>query len=151
MAARLADFEDGGGGVASIFRNPSSKLTPGNFRFNDLPINFRFTWLEFSTFLAVSKAQSQMARPRKIQWPIGFEDLLRYMFPQKRREDRFKFYRLFLRDYIDPHTTARAAEKEIEERFKSDRNRKFTENEAFHWRMWSAGSANLVLSSATPH
>jgi hypothetical protein len=59
MAARLADFEDGGGGVASIFRNPSSKLTPGNFRFNDLPINFLFTWLEFSTFLAASKAQSQ--------------------------------------------------------------------------------------------
>jgi hypothetical protein len=43
LAARLADFDDGGGGVASIFRNPSSKLTPGNFRFNDLPINYRFT------------------------------------------------------------------------------------------------------------
>jgi hypothetical protein len=35
----LADFDDGGGGVFNIFRNPSSKLTPGNFRFNDLPMS----------------------------------------------------------------------------------------------------------------
>jgi hypothetical protein len=35
VAAFLADFEHGGGGECSIFRNPSSKLTPGNFRFND--------------------------------------------------------------------------------------------------------------------
>jgi hypothetical protein len=58
-AASLEDFADGGGGVASILRNPASKLMPGNFRFNDLPINYRFTWGDFSTFLSASKLKSQ--------------------------------------------------------------------------------------------
>jgi hypothetical protein len=40
LASFLAVFEDGGGAVFNIFRNPSSKLTPGNFRFNDLPMRF---------------------------------------------------------------------------------------------------------------
>lgn len=36
----LADFEDDGGGVFNSVRNPASKLTPGNFRFNDFPMWF---------------------------------------------------------------------------------------------------------------
>jgi hypothetical protein len=40
LADFLADFEDGGGAVFNIFRKPASKLTPGNFRFNDLPMWF---------------------------------------------------------------------------------------------------------------
>jgi len=38
LDAILEDLADGGGGVASILRNPASKLMPGNLRFNDLPI-----------------------------------------------------------------------------------------------------------------
>jgi hypothetical protein len=34
------DFADGGGAVFNIFRKPASKLTPGNFRFSDLPMWF---------------------------------------------------------------------------------------------------------------
>ena len=81
-----------------------------------------------------------MARPAKILWPIGFVDLLRFMFPRKRPENRLKFYRLFLRDYIHLHSTIKASDEEIEERLRADKEKRFSENDAFHWRMWSGMS-----------
>jgi hypothetical protein len=38
FAGFLAGFDSTGGGVVAIRRKPSSKLMPGNFRFNDLPM-----------------------------------------------------------------------------------------------------------------
>jgi hypothetical protein len=81
-----------------------------------------------------------MARPKKIQWPIGFEEMLLFAFAKKRPEDRLKFYRLFLRDYLHPGTTIQASPEEIETALLADRRKKFSENWAFHIRMWSNGS-----------
>jgi hypothetical protein len=58
-----------------------------------------------------------MARPRKIKFPIKLEELLRLALPKKRLEDRFKYYRLILRDKIgwtiSPQPTDELVEKEI--------------------------------------
>jgi hypothetical protein len=81
-----------------------------------------------------------MAKPQKLIWPIGFNELLRYAFAKKRPEARLKFYRLFLRDYLYPSTTLQASRKEIEKALRADRKKKFDEDRAFHLRMWSGGS-----------
>ena len=55
-----------------------------------------------------------MARPKKIQWPINFEEMLRYAFETKRPEDRLKFFRLFLRDFLHTGTTCKATPEEMD-------------------------------------
>jgi len=55
-----------------------------------------------------------MARSKKITWPIGFEDMIRFAYAKKRPEDRLKFYRLFLRDFLHSGSTIQASEEEIE-------------------------------------
>jgi hypothetical protein len=78
-----------------------------------------------------------MARPKKIQWPIEFDEMLRYAMPNKRLEDRFRFYRsYFLRDYIHLQSTLKASGEEIELRLKQDREKRFSENDAHHIRLW---------------
>jgi hypothetical protein len=76
-----------------------------------------------------------MARPNKIVWPIGFEEMLRYALPQKRPEDRPRFYRLYLRDFLHKGSTIKASEDEIEKACSAARSKTFTENEAFHIRL----------------
>jgi len=66
--------------------------------------------------------------------------MLNYAFAKKRPEDRLKFYRLFLRDFLHPGTTLQASPEEIETALQADRQKKFDENWAYHIRMWSAGS-----------
>jgi len=83
-----------------------------------------------------------MARPRKIQWPVGFEELLRYALPYKRHEDRPKFYRLYLRDFLHKGSTIKATEEEIEKAYIAALTKKFTENEAYHIRMHMSLSVN---------
>lgn len=81
-----------------------------------------------------------MSRPKNISWPIGFNDLLRYAFKQKRPAHRIKFYRLFLRDFLHKGTTRQASPQEIETALLADRQKKFDENWAFHIRLWSGMS-----------
>jgi hypothetical protein len=78
-----------------------------------------------------------MARPKKIQWPIGFWEMLRFAFPKKRLEDRPDYYRFFLRDHLHRGTTIQADKSEIEAAFTADQKRKFDEDVAFHTRLWS--------------
>jgi hypothetical protein len=77
-----------------------------------------------------------MPRPNKIIWPIGFEEMLVFALPQKRRSHREKFYRLFLRDFLHPHTNIRAPEVEIKQVFRADCKRKFQEPEADRIKRW---------------
>jgi hypothetical protein len=81
-----------------------------------------------------------MGRPKKIVWPIGFAKMLDFAFAKKRPETRLDFYRLFLRDFLHKGTTIQASPEEIEIALLADRQKKFTENWAFHIRMWSEGS-----------
>jgi hypothetical protein len=81
-----------------------------------------------------------MARPKKIVWPIGFEELLCFAFKQKRPEHRIKFYRLFLRDHLHKGTIIQASPEEIETALIADRQKTFDENWAYHIRMWSTMS-----------
>jgi hypothetical protein len=68
-----------------------------------------------------------MPRPKKIDWAhgIGFEEMLRVAMPMKRLEDRFKFYRLYLRDTL--HRGWPATEQEIDEAFAKASTMKFPE------------------------
>jgi hypothetical protein len=81
-----------------------------------------------------------MPRPRKIQWPISFDEMLRYAFKKKRPEDRLRFYRLFLRDFLRPHSTRQASSEEIENELQADLKKNFSEDRAHHIRLWSQGS-----------
>jgi hypothetical protein len=81
-----------------------------------------------------------MPRPKKIEWPIGFDEMLRYAFAIKRPKSRLKFYRLFLRDFLRPNSTIPASPEEIETALLADQKKQFDENWAFHIRMWSHGS-----------
>jgi hypothetical protein len=83
-----------------------------------------------------------MGRPKKPDFPIGFEEFLRYALPKKRPEDRLKFYRLFVRDYLHRPATIKASESEIEAEITKNRQNKFDENTAYHFRMWM----NMSLS-----
>ena len=78
-----------------------------------------------------------MPRPRKIEWPIGFEEMLRYVFKKKRPEYRLRFYRLFLRDHLHPQSGP-ASQEEIEVALAADRKKTFSEDWAYHIRLWSA-------------
>lgn len=78
-----------------------------------------------------------MPRPRKIQWPIGFEQMLLYVFPNKRLKDRPRFYRLYLRDHIHPRSTIPGTPEEIEATYDADTKRKFEEPDASQIRLWA--------------
>jgi hypothetical protein len=79
-----------------------------------------------------------MARPKIIKWPIGFEKMLRYVFKKKRPEQRLKFYRLFLRDFLRPNSTTHASPDEIEDALRADRKKMFSEDWSYDIRLWSA-------------
>jgi hypothetical protein len=98
---------------------------------------FHFTRRDFTAFLPESKAKIQMARPKKIQWPINFEEMLRYAFGKKRPEDRLKIFRLFLRDFLHPQSTAPATPEAIEAALLENQKKQFDENWAHHIRLWS--------------
>jgi len=69
-----------------------------------------------------------MARPRKIIGEIGFEEMLRWAMPKKRIEDRFKFYRLYLRDNLHKHGSYagwKATKEEIDQAIADNRKKKF--------------------------
>ena len=83
-----------------------------------------------------------MARPKKIEWPIGFEEMLRYVFKKKRAKDRLKFYRLFLRDHLRPQSTIPASSEEIETALAADQKKMFSEDWSYHIRLWSALSSD---------
>jgi hypothetical protein len=69
-----------------------------------------------------------MGRPRKIIGEIGFEEMLRWAMPKKRIEDRFKFYRLYLRDNLHRHGSYagwKATEEEIVQAVADARKKKY--------------------------
>jgi hypothetical protein len=69
-----------------------------------------------------------MARPQKIIGEIGFEEMLRWAMPKKRIADRFKFYRLYLRDNLHKHGSYagwKATTEEIEQAIADARKKKF--------------------------
>jgi len=63
--------------------------------------------------------------------------MIRFAYAKKRPEDRLKFYRLFLRDFLHSGSTIQASEEEIESALAADRQKKFEENWVYHIRMWS--------------
>lgn len=64
--------------------------------------------------------------------------MLRFAFHYKRLEDRPRFYRLYLRDHINPRTTTPADPEEIEKTFHADTKREFSEPEASQIKLWAA-------------
>jgi hypothetical protein len=82
-----------------------------------------------------------MARPKKIIGEIGFEEMLRWAMPKKRIADRFKFYRLYLRDNLHRHgnyVAGKATEDEINQAIAEARKKKFNvDSDATHnFRNW---------------
>jgi len=72
-----------------------------------------------------------MPRPRKIIGEIGFEEMLRWAMPKKRIADRFKFYRLYLRDNLHLHGSydgSKATAEEIDLAVADARKKKYDIN-----------------------
>ncbi len=80
-----------------------------------------------------------MARPRKIKYPIGLEDRLRLAFPKKRIEDRFKFYRMEMRDHLIHQLQRKPTNEEIEQAIIKEREDRYdyerTQNFVFVMRL----------------
>ena len=71
-----------------------------------------------------------MARPRKIKFPINLDELLRLALPEKRLEDRFKYYRLILRNQIDWTNSLQPIDEKVEKEIVKARSIKYDEREA---------------------
>jgi hypothetical protein len=68
-----------------------------------------------------------MPRPRKIKFPIGLEELLRLALPDKRREDRLKYYRLDLRADLKWKWNRPPTEEEVDLAMAASRTKRFSE------------------------
>ena len=71
-----------------------------------------------------------MARPRKIKFPIGLEELLRLALPDKRQEDRLKYYRLDLRADLKWKWNRLPTEEEVGLAMAASRTKRFSEGMA---------------------
>jgi hypothetical protein len=82
-----------------------------------------------------------MGRPPKIIGDIGFEEMLRWAMPKQRIADRFKFYRLYLRDNLHKHGSFagwKATKQEIDQAIADARQKKFNvDSDSVHnFRNW---------------
>jgi hypothetical protein len=69
-----------------------------------------------------------MPRPRKIEFPVGLEEMLRLAMPRKRLEDRFKFYRMELREHFHWKHGRPPTQEEIEQEMCRARTIKFDQS-----------------------
>jgi hypothetical protein len=72
-----------------------------------------------------------MPRPRKVEFPVNLETMLRLArcLHNKRPEDRFKFYRMFVREDLFDEYGRYPTDEEIEAKIAQNRKRFFTKNE----------------------
>jgi hypothetical protein len=115
------------GGAERMRLAACSKLTPFNLKSMALGINYRFTWTHFTTLLSASIAKSQMARPKKVQLPIGLQDMLRIALPNKRPEDRMRIFRAWARSNLTTKLWRVPTEEEFQVEFDLWCKKPFTE------------------------
>jgi hypothetical protein len=63
-----------------------------------------------------------MARPRKIQFPIGLDDFLRVILRGKRPEDRMKIFREFIRYDLRRKIRQEPTDSEVEDQLRRWQN-----------------------------
>lgn len=72
-----------------------------------------------------------MATPRKVNYPVTLDKLLRLTFPKKRKADRWKFYRLEVRERLwGGHIGSPPTENEIESEISKDLAQQFDMDQA---------------------
>lgn len=88
---------------------------------------FGFTRCRFDGLISESIAKSQMARPRKVQLPIGLQEVLRIAMPKKRPEDRMKIFREWARSNLTTKLWREPTDEEFKIEFNLWCKKPFTE------------------------
>ena len=76
-----------------------------------------------------------MARPLKTKFPVSLDDMLRLAMPKQRPEDRFKFYRMEVRDSLHRSLGRKPTAEEIEQQIIKDRGKRYEEINVFDLRV----------------
>jgi hypothetical protein len=71
-----------------------------------------------------------MARPKKVNWPIKFDELLRIGFPKKRIEDRHKFHRFIVGEKLFGQLGRKPTDSEILQGLEENKAREFNSEHA---------------------
>ena len=125
----------------NIFRNPSSKLTPGNFRFNDFPCGLNVAEIgrkssgRFSLY-PLPVCSFAFGIKAKIQIPSeqdkALEELVELQLRGKSQKFRRGFYRWYFKNRLDRKLGRPSTDAEIDEAIISERTSKYGAANAKH-------------------